>query len=93
MTITAEDITANGGDSNAENVDSETGRSTVPEILSNEEEQSIQNISEEEPTRHNGSIQSSSALQPSLANTKCWFLPHGSYSLIPAVLATIGWLA
>jgi len=82
MTIT-EDVNANGGDNNAdEDVDSEMGRSTVPEILSNEEEQ----VSE----RHN--TRTSIPLQPS-ANTKCWFLPHGSYSLIPAVLATIGWLA
>ena len=71
MTIT-DDVNANGGNNNAEEVDSEMGRSAVPEILSNEEEQ----VSER-----------------SLANTKCWFLPHGSYSLIPAVLATIGWLA
>jgi len=71
MTIT-DDVNANGGNNNAEEVDSEMDRSTVPEILSNEEEQ----VSER-----------------SLANTNCWFLPHGSYSLIPAVLATIGWLA
>ena len=73
MTIT-EDINANGGNNNAEEVDSETGRSAVPEILSNEEEQAVP-ILFEEPT------------------IKCWFLPHGSYSMIPAVLATIGWLA
>ena len=71
MTIT-DDVNANADDTNAEEIDSATGRSTVPEILSNEEEQ----VSER-----------------SLANTNCWFLPHGSYSLIPAVLATIGWLA
>ena len=73
MTITAEDINANGGNNNAEEVDSEMGRSAVPEILSNEEEEQVS--------------------ERSLANTKCWFLPHGSYSMIPAVLATIGWLA
>ena len=85
MTI-AEDSAEGGGSS----TELDGGRRSTPEVsLENEEPSERETVDLNPPMRRRDMM-----YQPtSVATTDCHLLPHGVYSVIPALLATIAWFA
>ena len=89
MTIT-EDSPEGGGSSTE--LDGERSTPEVSPVVENEEPQDI--LRERTTDDLNTTLRRDYLYQStSVATTDCHLLPHGVYSVIPALLATIAWFA
>ena len=87
MTIT-EDSPEGGGTTELD------GERSTPEVLSVENEEPQDYLRERTTDDLNTTLRRDYLYQStSVATTDCHLLPHGVYSVLPALLATIAWFA